>query len=197
MTRIARRTARVLLLAATLTAPTITTAQALSPSVPSESTPLPGTPPLIADNIADLDEAPPIAVAAIVQLVSLGIYPLEEGSLAKPNELIDENTLAFMMVNLLTPGITDEFPAEAADAAAYLDVMSRGALTQVAGTVSAATYLKVLLALLELQPERAESVRRAIEQRYPAFGSGNPNAPLTRAGAALLLWQTLAILREP
>ena len=189
------RTARLFLFVAALAAPTM--AQSLSPSVPSVSTPVPGTPALTAENISDLNSAPPVATAAIVDLVTLGIYPLEDGSLAKPNELISQKMLAFMMVNLLTPGITGEYPLDPDAAASYLDVVSKGALsTGAGGTVSGTTYLAVLFALLDLPPEQVAPTQSAIEERYPAFRSGHPDTLLTRAGAALLLWQSLAILRE-
>lgn len=171
-------------------------AQSLSPSVPAVSTPLPGATAVSAASIPDLNTAPPIAVDAIVELASLGIYPLEDGSLADPNRPVTENTLAFMMVNLLTPGITGEYPADPATSASYLDVVSQGGLTgDPSLTVSARAYLSLLSALLDLSPDRSAAVDAALRERYPALRSGNADAPLTRAGAALLLWQTLAVLR--
>jgi hypothetical protein len=194
MTRSILRTLAALALAAAV--PGAGYAQSLSPSVPAVSTPLPGTPSLSAASIQDLNTAPPVASAAIVDLVKLGVYPLEDGSLANPNEPVTEQTLAFMMLNLLTPGITGEYPVDGQSAASYLDVVSQGALTGEPGdTVSAQTYLTLLVALVDLTPDEAAAVRAALEERYPALRSGNPDAPLTRAGAALLLWQTLAVLR--
>lgn len=194
MTRSILRTLAALAFAAAVSG--VGYAQSLSPSVPAVSTPLPGTPSLSAASIQDLNTAPPVASAAIVDLVKLGVYPLEGGSLAKPNEPVTEQTLAFMMLNLLTPGITGEYPVDAQAAASYLDVVSQGALTGEPGnTVSAQTYLTLLVALVDLAPDEAAAVRAALEERYPALQSGNPDAPLTRAGAALLLWQTLAVLR--
>ncbi len=181
-----------------LGAPHAARAQQPYPSVPGIAQPLPGAAPVARGDIVDLNTAPPIAVPAIVRLVDLGVYPLVDGTEARPNEHVSESSAAFMMVNLLAPGATGEFPASPDISVSYLDVLSNGAL---AGdpdqTLDGATFFRLLFVLVPFTPEQQTALRSALADAYPAFKAGNFDTPLTRAGLALLLSETVDALLAP
>ena len=164
----------------------VAAAQAQGPSEPP--IPFPALPEvdLVGTGIGDLDEAPAVAREAIVQLVTLGAYPLTADMRALPNEPLDLSTAAYMLVNLFAPELGEQFPLPAAEALAILsDVTGFGLAPDTIATAGALRGL--LLAIVDLPPPAATELREVLNAQYPALEAGNADAPLTRAGGAVML----------
>lgn len=180
----------------------LSAAQQASPSEPL-LIPVPGVsvqaPTVLAGDIPDLATAPPVTIAAILELANLGAYPFREGFLAQPNEPATEADLAFVLVNLFAPAVNGEFPVPtevalaylksqmetaSADAAATSEILVSGELGD--GTVTGAEALQALSAVLQLTPEAEAAVRLALAEGFPAFQAGNFDIVLSRAALALL-----------
>ncbi len=136
--------------------------------------------------IPDLDDAPAIARDAILQLALLGAYPLGADMLAYPNLVLDHATAAFMLVNLFSLRLADEFPVPAEAALVYFEVVTE---TQVEATapVTVGLLRDYILVFVGLTTAPPDEVRAALDEGYPALAAGNLDAPITRAGAALMI----------
>ena len=161
-------------------------AQAQGPSEPPMPYPALPEVDLVGTGIVDLDEAPAVAREAIVQLVTLGAYPLTADMRALPNEPLDLSTAAYMLVNLFAPELGEQFPLPAGEALAILSDVTGFGLE--ADTIATAGALRgLLLAIVDLPPPAATELREALNAQYPALEAGNADAPVTRAGGAVML----------
>ena len=166
-------------------------AQQPSPSEPAAPVPVPDpVPVIVAEDIPDLTEAPPITIEAILRIINLGAYPLTPDMRALPNQLASADDAAFMLVNLFAPDANGEFPVPAERATLFLNERLAVPLDP-AVPLQGTRALELLSALLTLTPEQEITLRAGLTEQFPAFAAGNFNAPLTRA--ALALFSSLAL----
>ncbi|MBA3889594.1 MAG: hypothetical protein H0X64_03610 [Gemmatimonadaceae bacterium] len=135
--------------------------------------------------ILDIEDAPPITREAIMQLVVLGVYPLTSEMLALPNVLLDAATAAFMIVNAFAPRAAAQYPVPAEAAFGVLTVLT-GTDLQPADLVDVGTFRGLIITVVEVEAGLGAEVAASLDEQYPALIAGNPGAPLTRAGAALM-----------
>jgi len=154
----------------------------------SASEPFPRLPRLGGDlpRIVDLESAPPVARDVIAQLAMLGVYPLTAGGAALPNELLDAVTAAYMIVNAFAPRSAAQYPVPAETAFSILSVIAGSTLSR-DDRLDVGTFRDLIVAVLAVESDVAGTVAEALEARYPALRAGNPGAPITRAGAALMV----------
>ena len=161
---------------------------AVGQTISAPSTPIPRLPDVSTStiDIVDLNRAPPVARDAVVAMTLLGAYPIGEEGRAQPNELLDLRTAAYMLVNLFSPRLFDEFPVPAEQALPYLQTVTG---TDLAATdpVTVGTLLEFVNVVAGIEAGADEQLRTVLQERYPALRAGNPDAPVTRAGAALML----------
>jgi hypothetical protein len=169
-------------------------AQQTSPSVPAVPVEVPSVP---LANIPDLNQTPPVALMAMIRLIRLGVYPLDEDLSADPNRPTSESDLAFMLINLFMPGTAGEWPVDQQTALAQLSVQSQGAVSESGAVIiTGVTFLPLLYGVLDLTPEQEAALRAQLIEALPAWQLGNFDAPLTRAATAILLSATLDFLEE-
>lgn len=167
----------------------LVSAQQTSPSEPAAPLP-PPVPVIVAEDIPDLTEAPPVTIEAILRIINLGAYPLTPDMRALPNQPASAGDAAFMLVNLFAPDANGEFPVPTSSATAYLSERSATPIDPAAPLLGAGA-LELLSAVLTLTPEQDIALRSGLSEQFPAFAAGNFNAPLTRA--ALALFSSLAL----
>lgn len=173
--------------------PAIALAQIVGVSDPPSEFPI--LPPAddVTIEITDIETAPPIARASILQLVALGIYPITPQGEALPNELIDLATAAYMLVNAFAPEAAGQYPVPEDAALQVVAVLTASAAT--ADTVlTVGEFLDVLLGTVRFKLDDTTALEAELMRRYPALEAGNPEAPLTRAGAALMVTIALEFL---
>lgn len=178
---------------ALILAVTLSSVRAQGPSEPQPVFPALPDVENVAVAILDLEAAPPAAQTSIVQLAQLGAYPLTADLEALPNEALDASTGAYMLVNLFLPGRGEQFPTPPEQALTILDEVLL-AEVPVEEVWTAGALRDILLVILGLAPEREAELRTFLTERYPALQAGNPEAPLTRAGAALMMTIALEYL---
>ena len=161
-------------------------AQQTSPSEPAALPAPEPVPAIVAADIPDLTEAPPITIEAILRLVNLGAYPVAADLRVLPNQPASGQDTAFMLVNLFAPGANGEFPVPAASAVAFLDERLGDATIDPTAQVVGTGALELLSAVLTLAPEEELLLRSGLIEQFPAFAAGNFDVPLTRAALALL-----------
>jgi hypothetical protein len=157
------------------------------PNVSEPATAFPLLPETLFDGIqiSDLNETPPVARRAVVQLTMLGVYPLSSGRAALPNEILDGLTAASMIVNAFAPHAAGQYPVPAAAAFIVLSVLT-GSVPSPDAPVDVGTYRDLVVTVVDAEVGLGPAVAAALDERYPALAAGNPRAPLTRAGAALM-----------
>ena len=171
----------------------LASAQQISPSEPA---PLPvpePAPVIVAEDIPDLTEAPPVTIAAILRIINLGAYPLTADMRALPNQPASTGDAAFMLVNLFAPDANGEFPVPAESAVAYLNGRLETPFDPATPLVGTGA-LELLSAVLTLTPEDEIFLRSSLAEQFPAFAAGNFGAPLTRAALALFSSQALDLV---
>lgn len=184
-----RRTARLRIAGAALLLALVAAAglaQAQGVSEPAVAVPRPPATEGAELEIEDIGEAPPVAQESILALALLGAYPLDSGMRAMPNRLADYRTVAFMLVNVFAVRLVDQFPVPPDEALTFFGIVTGSVPPPDAG-LTVADMRDHLLMFAQLAVDDLASLRMALEERYPALASGNPDTPLTRAGAALMI----------
>lgn len=143
--------------------------------------------------VTDIETAPPPARDAIVQLAALGVYPLTNEGEALPNEVIDLATTAFILVNAFAPEASGQFPAPQDVAIDVLAVLS-GVEAVPGAPMTVGGFRDLLISVVRFRVADTAALEAELEARYPALEAGNPDAPLTRAGAALMATIALEFL---
>ena len=145
-------------------------------------------------SILDIDNAPPVARVAIATLVALDAYPLDAMAQAQPNERLDTETAAYMLLNVFGREIVDSLPIPPEEAHGYLEFVV-GQQVPADELVTAGTMRDYILTFAEVAAEDGGgALRMALDARYPALAAGNIDTPLTRAGGALMIMMALELL---
>lgn len=144
-------------------------------------------------SILDIEQAPPVAQEAIAQLVELDAFPLNSMAEARPNESLDARTAAYMLLNVFGRDIVNSLPITADDAHGYLEFVV-GQQVPADQIVTAGEMRDYILTFADVVADDGDALRMALDEQYPALAAGNLEAPLTRAGGALMILMTLEYL---